>query len=299
MVIDARRNLLRFTKEWYPRLLLLHRFMVAISREALHRSSSEGDTLDPLIWDCSYRPKVRRVEDRVIQEFAGLPGPTGFLHSSWVRVDSGPVTANDIAVWPYSVTALIKFTSFLSTLQWPEGLNEMGHHGVSYVELLILFEKWIGNRLLPEKTIPKSRRAGRPLCIGDTPVSDGVKIRTGCQLLGSKLRSLATLPGGLHRFLPCSLGAHLSRLRHVGWLQCSHGLSSRPLETCQAGCLDPLLSLLGYSSGSNASKLAHGELLLRHCIISFAIRFLPWTIGLGSGTAVIVRGHSSSPWWSG
>ena len=45
------------------------------------------------------------------------------------------MTADDIAVWPYSVPALLKFTSFLSTLQWPERLNEIGHHGVSYVEL--------------------------------------------------------------------------------------------------------------------------------------------------------------------
>ena len=95
----------------------------------------------------------------------------------------------------------------------------MGHHGVSYVELLILFERWIGHRLLPEKTIPKSRRAGRHLCVGDSPVSDGVKIRSGCLFIGSMLRSLATIPGGLHRFFPCSLGTQLSRLRYVGWLQ--------------------------------------------------------------------------------
>ena len=42
VVIDARRNLLRVWKKWYTRLLLLHRFMFAISREALNRSSGEG-----------------------------------------------------------------------------------------------------------------------------------------------------------------------------------------------------------------------------------------------------------------
>ena len=36
MVIDARRNLLRVKKEWSPRVLVLHRFMVAIARESLN-----------------------------------------------------------------------------------------------------------------------------------------------------------------------------------------------------------------------------------------------------------------------
>ena len=97
VVIDARQNLLRERKDWYPRMLLLHRFMDAISREALNRSSGDGDSIDPMIWDCSSRPKARKLENRVIREFAGLPGPVGFLNSSWVRIDSGPVTASDIA----------------------------------------------------------------------------------------------------------------------------------------------------------------------------------------------------------
>ena len=30
VVIDARRNLLRVKKEWYPRILTLHQFVVAV-----------------------------------------------------------------------------------------------------------------------------------------------------------------------------------------------------------------------------------------------------------------------------
>ena len=37
------------------------------------------------------------------------------------------------------------------------------------------------------------------------------------------VRALAKLPGGLGRFLPCELGSQISRLRHLGWNQCSHG----------------------------------------------------------------------------
>ena len=47
---------------------------------------------------------------------------------------------------------MAKFTSFLSTLRWPERLNDMDKYGVSYLDVLILFEKWVGHRLLPEKT---------------------------------------------------------------------------------------------------------------------------------------------------
>ena len=55
-VIDARRNLLRVKKEWYPRILSLHRFMVAIARESLNLSENSGSIADPLVWDCGTRP---------------------------------------------------------------------------------------------------------------------------------------------------------------------------------------------------------------------------------------------------
>ena len=78
-------------------------------------------------------------------------------------------------------------------------------------------------------------RAGRPILFPSVPVSEGIEIRHGCQFLCSLVRALAKLPGGLGRFMPCSLGTHLSR--NVGWNQCSHGLSSRPLESCHHHCL--------------------------------------------------------------
>ena len=96
------------------------------------------------------------------------------------------------------------------------------------MELLILFEQWAGHRLLSEKVTRPHVWAGRPISLPSVPVSEGIEIRHGCQFLSSLLRALGKLPGGLGRFLPCRLGTHLSRLRHVGWNQCSHGLDSRP-----------------------------------------------------------------------
>ena len=176
------------------------------------------------------RPKVRKLAIRVNVDLASLPGPPGFLHSSWIQIDSGHITGSDIAAWPYSVGILVKITSFLKTLHWPAGSADMGHFGISFSELLILFEQWAGHRLLSEKVTRPHVRAHRPILIPSVPVTEGIEIRHGCQFLSSLLRALSKLSGGLGRFLPCSLGSHMSRLRHLGWKQCSHGLSSRPLR---------------------------------------------------------------------
>ena len=128
------------------------------------------------------------------------------------------------------------------------------------------------------------------------PVSEGIEIRHGCQFLSSLVRPLAKLPGGLGRFLPCSLGSHMSRLRHVGWNPCSHGLNSRPLESCHHQCLEALCGVSGYPKGS-ALELLDGTLKLRHCTDLFIKRFPPWSLPrVGSGIGKrngITPGHSS------
>ena len=78
-------------------------------------------------------------------------------------------------------------------------------------------------------------------------------------------------------FLPCNLGSHMSRLRHLGWNQCSHGLSSRPLESCHHQCLKAVCGVLGYPKGS-ALELLDGTLKLRHCTEVFTMRFPPWSL---------------------
>ena len=69
---------------------------------------------------------------------------------------------------------------FLSHLHWPSGSVNMGHFGVSFLELLILFEQW----------------AGRPISVSSVPVSEGIEIRHGCQFISSLVRALGKLPGG-------------------------------------------------------------------------------------------------------
>ena len=193
------------------------------------------------------------------------------MNSSWVQVSACRITGADIAAWPYSVSILIRFTSFLKTLHWPSGADDFGHFGISFLELLILFEQWAGHRLLSEKVTRPHVRANRPILIPSMPVSEGIEIRHDCQFISSLIRALAKLPGGLNQFLPCELGSHMSRLRHLGWNQCSH---------FQAAC-----GVLGYPKGSGL-ELLDGTLKLRHCTEVFTMRFSPWSlprVGYGDG----------------
>ena len=89
--------------------------------------------------------------------------------------------------------------------------EDLGHFGVSFLELLILFEQWADHRLLSEMVTRPHVRAKRSILIASVPVSEGIEIRHGCQFLSSLARALAKLPGGVGRFLPCQFGSHMSR----------------------------------------------------------------------------------------
>ena len=91
----------------------LHRFIIAVARVSVYHDGKGGTAPDPLVWDQGSRPKVRKLAIRVDVDLASLPGPPGFWSSSWVQVGAGRITGADIAAWPYSVSILIRFTSFL------------------------------------------------------------------------------------------------------------------------------------------------------------------------------------------
>ena len=59
--------------------------------------------------------------------------------------------------------------------------------------------------------------------------------------------------------------------------QCSHGLTSRPLESCHHQCQKAVCDVLGYPRGS-ALELLDGTLKLRHCTTLFTMRFPPWSL---------------------
>ena len=283
---------------WYPVVCHLHRFFVAIARAVVNHDGGSGTAPDPLVWSAGSLPKRRGVVDAV-RNFAFLPGPVDLWSGEWISFGVSGITVEDVRVWPYSVSLLVKISAFLGTLHWPVAVGDLGVGGVSFVELLILFELWAGERLCLERAVPRHRRVGRPISVSAVPFGPGIDIWLSCRFFGAIFRALSLLPGGLGRFLPGGIGANHCRLRHIGWDKCSHGLSSRPRETSSVWFLDELLVLFGYPSASGAGLLA-GTLPLRFFSESFARRIPTWRLPEGGNVASflasggLVRGGPSA-----
>ena len=232
-ITDARR-LFNAVKE-------LQHFFIAIARTVVNLDDSGGTSLHPTVWSSAANAKRRRVH-RAVRDLAWLPGPESLWTSVW-RSFPGLRSLMMMSV-PGSVSCL---------------------------ELLILCERWAGERLVLEKVLPYGRRAGRPA----VPFGQGIDTWHSCRFIGSIFRFLDRLPGGFRRFIPCKIWADHCRLRHIVSEKCGHGLASRPLETADPGFLDALLQVFGYSNGSGALLLA-AELPVRYCTDRFALRKPCW-----------------------
>ena len=76
-VIDARRNLSGVCGLWYPFILDLHRFFIAISRTVVNHDGLGGTAPDPLVWSAGALDKRRRLV-HAVRDRAFLPGPLAF-----------------------------------------------------------------------------------------------------------------------------------------------------------------------------------------------------------------------------
>ena len=170
---------------------------------------------------------------------------------------------------------------------------DLGVGGVSYVELLILYELWAGERLFLEKAHPRYLRPERPISVSAVPVGPGIDIWRSCRFIGALMRSLCLLPGGLRRFVPCSIGANHCRLRHIGWEKCGHGLTSRPRESASEPFLDELLGLFRYPSRSGRALL-NGTLPLRYCAVRFAHSTPTWRLPVSGQVSRLVAAYPGS-----
>ena len=188
-VIDARRNLSGVCARWYPIILDLHRFFIAVSRAVVNHDGLGGTAPDPLVWSAGALRKRRRLV-HAVRDRAFLPGPPGIWSSGWFQVPVAVIRAEDVALWPYTPCLLVKWVSFLSTLHWPVGDVDLGVGGVSYVELLILYELWAGERLSLEKAHPRYLRPERPISVSAVPVGPGIDIWRSCRFIGALTRSL-------------------------------------------------------------------------------------------------------------
>ena len=211
-------------------------------RTVVNHDGGSGTAPDPLVWSAGSLPKRRRLV-HTVRDRAFLPGPPGIWDSEWVIFPASAICAEDITHWPYTPCLLVKWVSFLGSLHWLAGGLDLGVGGVSYIELLILYELWAGERLSLEKTTPRYLRPGRPISVSAVPFGPGIDIWRSCRFIAALMRSLCLLPGGLRRFVPCSIGANHCRLRHIGWEKCVHGLTSRPRESASEFFLNELLGL--------------------------------------------------------
>ena len=164
-------------------------------------------------------------------------------------VPASVICAEDVAHWPYTTGLMVKWVSFLGSVHWPAGGLDLGVGGV-YVELFNLYELWAGEMLSFEKAVPRCLRPGRPISVSAVPFGPSIDIWRSCRLIGAMMTSLCFLPGGLGRFVPCSIGANHCRLRHIWWEKCGHGLASRPRESSSELFLNEVLGLFRYPPGS-------------------------------------------------
>ena len=132
-VIDARRNLSGVCGRWYPVILDLHLFFIAISRAVVNYDGSDGTALDSLVWSACALTKRRRLV-HAVRDRAFLPGPPGVWDLGWVVIPASAVSAADIALWPYTPGLLVEWVAFLGTLHWPVGDLDLGVGGISYLE---------------------------------------------------------------------------------------------------------------------------------------------------------------------
>ena len=58
---------------WYPVVLDLHRFFIAISRAVVNHDGFAGTAPDPLVWSAGSLPKRRRLV-HAVRDLALLPG---------------------------------------------------------------------------------------------------------------------------------------------------------------------------------------------------------------------------------
>ena len=164
---------------------------------------------------------------------------------------------------------------------------DLGVGGVSFVELLILYELWAGERPSLEKVHPRYLRPGRRISVSAVPFGPGIDIWRSSRFIGALMRSLCFLPGRLAPFVPCSIGADPCGLRSVGWEKCGHGVTSRLCESASVPFLDELLFLFRYPAGSGRALLA-GTLPLRHCFDRFACRSPTWRLLASGGVRDLV-----------
>ena len=128
-----------------PGCSLTASFFVAIARDVVNHVDGDGTAPDPLVWSAGALPKRRRLV-LAVRDRAVLSGPACIWDGGWITLAASPVAVGDLGAWPHSVGILVMFVAILGTLHWPVAGADLGVGGVSFVEILILYKLWAGER---------------------------------------------------------------------------------------------------------------------------------------------------------
>ena len=90
-----------FVVAFYPVLLDLHRFFIALSRAVVNHDEFGGTAPDPMVWSAGSLPKRRRIV-HAVRDLALLPGPPALWVGEWVASPSVALDADYVAQWPYT-----------------------------------------------------------------------------------------------------------------------------------------------------------------------------------------------------
>ena len=174
---------------------------------------------------------------------------------------------------------------FLNSLQWPVGDLDLGAGGVSYVELLILYELWAGERLSLEKAHPRSLRPGRPISVSAVPFGPGIDIWRSCRFIGALMRSLCLLLVGF---------GGLSRAPLVLIIVDFVTLVGK--NVVMVSLLDHVRVLQSFSPYPSKSgrALLNGTLPLRYCAARFAYSTPTWRLPASGHVGSLVAAHSDT-----
>ena len=100
-LVNDRKGFSDACKRWYPIILDLHRFFIAISRAVVNEDGRGGLAPDPMVWSAGGRHKRRRPVEAV-RDYAMLPGPHRLWVGGWFQWPVIRITEDDVSRWPLS-----------------------------------------------------------------------------------------------------------------------------------------------------------------------------------------------------
>ena len=91
-----------------------------------------------------------------------------------------------------TLVPLMRLCALLCSLHWPPVVEDEGVSGMSYVELLLLYECWAVERLVSELAVPKARRSAHPILVSAVAVGPSIDVWRSCRFLGVFIAGLVS-----------------------------------------------------------------------------------------------------------